>query len=330
MKMSLIDRYIAEVGRHLPEKDRSDIEAEIRSTLEDVIEEKGGVNETNIDGVLREFGDPVLLAQKYSPSKRYLIGPYLYDAYIEVLKRVLGTALPIFLTVNFLVMLTNDTGNVVGSFLRAAGNTFEAGLHILFWATVGFIIAERKGTDPGEYHHKSPRAWTPDQLPALPKKRQISVVEVISNITLVIGGIVLVALSSQILRAESNGESIPFLNPDLWKMWLPVFFVLAGLTLLHELFKLWGGNWTRPMMITNVALGLAAIIYLVALITTQQVVNPLFLSGIDVSFAASEIKNVTSWSTWTVNITAAVIISIYVWDMVESVGLAKAFEKQNK
>ncbi|MGZ9224021.1 MAG: hypothetical protein ACXW4M_00545 [Anaerolineales bacterium] len=39
--MSLIDRYIAEVGRHLPEKDRSDIEAEIRSTLEDMIEERG-------------------------------------------------------------------------------------------------------------------------------------------------------------------------------------------------------------------------------------------------------------------------------------------------
>ena len=32
--MSLIDRYIAEVGRHLPEKNRSDIEAEIRAVRE--------------------------------------------------------------------------------------------------------------------------------------------------------------------------------------------------------------------------------------------------------------------------------------------------------
>ena len=37
--MSLIDRYIAEVGRHLPEKNRKDIEAEIRSMLEDMIDE---------------------------------------------------------------------------------------------------------------------------------------------------------------------------------------------------------------------------------------------------------------------------------------------------
>ena len=38
--MNLIDRYIAEVGRHLPEKDRSDIEAEIRSMMEDMLEER--------------------------------------------------------------------------------------------------------------------------------------------------------------------------------------------------------------------------------------------------------------------------------------------------
>jgi hypothetical protein len=40
-EMSLIDRYIAEVGRHLPEKDRSDIENEIRTMVDDMIDERG-------------------------------------------------------------------------------------------------------------------------------------------------------------------------------------------------------------------------------------------------------------------------------------------------
>jgi len=35
--MNLIDKYIAEVGKHLPRKQRADIEAEIRSTLEDML-----------------------------------------------------------------------------------------------------------------------------------------------------------------------------------------------------------------------------------------------------------------------------------------------------
>jgi uncharacterized protein (UPF0216 family) len=38
--MNLIDKYIAEVGKHLPRRNRSDIEAEIRSTLEDMLDER--------------------------------------------------------------------------------------------------------------------------------------------------------------------------------------------------------------------------------------------------------------------------------------------------
>jgi uncharacterized protein (UPF0216 family) len=39
-EMNLIDKYITEVGKHLPRKNRADIEAEIRSTLEDMLEER--------------------------------------------------------------------------------------------------------------------------------------------------------------------------------------------------------------------------------------------------------------------------------------------------
>ena len=38
--MNLIDRYVTEVGKHLPRKNRVDIEAELRSTLEDMLEDR--------------------------------------------------------------------------------------------------------------------------------------------------------------------------------------------------------------------------------------------------------------------------------------------------
>lgn len=327
--MSLIDRYIAEVGRHLPEKDRADIEAEIRSTLEDGIEEKGGANEANIKSVLQEFGDPASLAEKYSSSKRYLIGPLWYDAYIETLKRVLSTALPIFLVVAFLIALANEPGSVVGSFLEAAGNTFDMALQVCFWVTFGFIVAEKTGADPNDAPRNQPRAWTPDQLPPLPKKRQMDISEVITSGALAIGGALLIAWSPRILSIQSNGEMIPFLHPNLWNLWLPIFFVLVGLTIVHELFKLAIGNWTRVLTVTNVILGLASITYIVVLITTQNVFNPAFVAVLAES-GAMGIQNTTSWATGTINVTAAVIIGIYVWDMVESVRMMKAFEKQKK
>ncbi len=37
--MNLIDIYVSEVGRQLNQKNRSDIEAEIRSTLQDMLDE---------------------------------------------------------------------------------------------------------------------------------------------------------------------------------------------------------------------------------------------------------------------------------------------------
>ena len=327
--MSLIDRYIAEVGRQLPEKNRADIEAAIRSTLEDGIDERGGANEANIKSVLQEFGDPASLAEKYSSPKRYLIGPLWYDGYIETLKRVLGTALPIFLVVTFLVGLANDPGSVIGSLFEAAWDTLYVALQIVFWVTIGFIIAERTGADPNDAPSKQTRPWTPDQLPPLPKKRQMDISEVMTSMALVIGGALLIAWSPRILSIQNNGETIPFLHPNLWNLWLPIFFVLVGLTVVHELFKLAIGNWTRALTITNVILGVAAIAYIVALITTQNVFNPAFVAALAESGARGA-QNTTSWATGTINVTAAIIIGIYVWDMVDSVRLAKAFEKQKK
>ena len=57
--MNLIDKYIAEVGKHLPRKQRADIEAEIRSTLEDMLEERkqanGQISEVEIIELLKEY-----------------------------------------------------------------------------------------------------------------------------------------------------------------------------------------------------------------------------------------------------------------------------------
>lgn len=327
--MSLIDRYIAEVGRHLPEKDRADIEAEIRSTLEDGIEERGGANEANVKSVLQEFGDPASIAEKYSSPKHYLIGPLWYDGYIETLKRVLSTVLPIFLVVTFLVQLANQPGSVIGSLIEAAGNSFYVALQIVFWVTIGFIVAERTGADPNDAPSKQIRPWTPDQLPPLPKKRQMDISEVVTSMALVIGGGLLIAWSPRILSIQNNGDTIPFLHPNLWNVWLPIFFVLVGLTVIHEVFKLAIGNWTRALTITNVILGVAAIAYIVALITTQNVFNPAFVAALAESGARGA-QEATSWATGTINVTAVIIIGIYVWDMVDSVRLAKAFEKQKK
>ena len=327
--MSLIDRYVAEIGRHLPEKNREDIEAEIRSMLEDMVEEKGhqtgkSVNDELIATVLEGLGDPKLLASKYAPSRHYLIGPDWYEAYVETLKRVLATALPVVAIVTIFIALAQNPIDFIDAASQAFGRVVDVAMGILFWVTVGFVIVERSDTKPNELGSAKTGAWTVDQLPQLPKKRQISIGDALASIVFVIGFTTWIVLP--FLRSQQT-ESVPFLNPDLWQIWLPVFFVLVVLTLIHEMFKLIIGNWTRPLMITNVILCLLSIGYIAALVTTQQIINPAFLATLS-DDVVDELRDSARWARWTVNISAVITIGIYVWDMVNSVIMAKQLNRQ--
>ena len=294
--MSLIDRYIAEVGRHLPEKNREDIEAEIRSMLEDMIDENSHqtgkpVNDELIAAALEQLGDPKLLAQQYSPAKHYLIGPDWYEAYIQTLKRVLATALPVVALVTLFIALARDPIDFVDAAGQAFGRVIDVAIGVLFWVTVAFVIVERSDTNPNELGSAKNNAWTVAQLPKLPNKRQISTAETLTNIVFITGFTIWIVLP--FVRSQGD-ESVPFLNPDLWQLWLPVFFVLVVLTLIHEVFKLIVGNWTRALMITNVILCLISIAYIVALVTTQAVINPALLATLS-DDVIGELRDSARW-----------------------------------
>ena len=81
----MIDRYIHEVGRHLPRKQRTDITLELRTLIQDALdaETEAGAGEPTTKmtaAVLQEFGEPEEIAAKYRPQ-RHLIGPALFPIY---------------------------------------------------------------------------------------------------------------------------------------------------------------------------------------------------------------------------------------------------------
>jgi hypothetical protein len=322
--MNFIDRYVAEVGRHLPEKERADIEAEIRSMIEDTLDERSHqagkpAEDRSITEVLEELGDPRLLAAKYAPSKHYLIGPGWYEIYIKTLQRVLFTVLPILAVVTFLLTLTNDPLNFGDATAEAVGSVFDVGLQIWFWMTLVFVFMERSDAVPNESLNSAKQAWTVDQLPTLPHTRQIAIGEVVMDIAMVL--FVMLWIVLPVFQAGS--ASVPFLNPALWNGWLPVLLVILGLTLVHDVFQFKIGNWTPALTITNVILGSIAIVYIAALVLTQDVVNPAFLAMLEERGVSSLIET----ALWSINISAAIIAGIYVWDMVNSIRLARQLKQ---
>lgn len=99
--MDLVDRYARAVAKALPEEQREDIIGElsedIRSEMEDKQSELGRpLTEQEVDALLRQRGNPLLLAARYRQDHRsvafgrQIVGPVLYPFYIKVLSFNLG------------------------------------------------------------------------------------------------------------------------------------------------------------------------------------------------------------------------------------------------
>ena len=88
--MNLIEIYIQEVTRRLPEKSREDIGLELRSTIEDMLPDD--YTEEDVKVVLEKLGNPVTLASGYRDRPMHLIGPRYFDIYVSLLKMIIPIA----------------------------------------------------------------------------------------------------------------------------------------------------------------------------------------------------------------------------------------------
>ncbi|MEC2603574.1 hypothetical protein P9X31_32945, partial [Bacillus cereus] len=145
--MNLIDLYIQEVAKRLPEKNREDITLELRSTIDDMLPED--YNEKDVKSVLEKLGSPVSLANGYLDRPMHLIGPRYFDVYTTLLKMIIPIAAVIALismvAENF-IGYSGDQAvlNVILQLIgKGIGEIFEVSLHVFFWLTVVFVILER-------------------------------------------------------------------------------------------------------------------------------------------------------------------------------------------
>jgi hypothetical protein len=162
----LIERYVREVERHLPKQQRSDVAAELRSLLEDALNDRAlsagrPPDEDLAVEALREFGEPEEVAERYLPSDRYLIGPRLFPAYLLVVRIVLIAVGGIML-LSFVAGLLSNTerlpdflrsqsvGNLLGEFLKLA--FVNLGLLTLVFAIIERVSAKKS---PGEEKRKT-------------------------------------------------------------------------------------------------------------------------------------------------------------------------------
>ncbi|MDQ0217359.1 hypothetical protein ELQ35_07535 [Peribacillus cavernae] len=307
--MNLIEVYIQEVTRRLPEKNREDIALELRSTIEDMLPDDYSEKDVNV--VLEKLGNPAALASGYRDQPMHLIGPRYFDVYVSLLKMILpiaGVIALISMIAEYFISFGED-GAVINIVLTIMGKgiwkIIEVGIQVFFWVTLVFVIIER--ADKGKDQHPlsaSFKKWTADDLkniPYIPKKKAIRKCEVFGSLMWTAIWATLYFYANHLVGVyESRGDGlefvIPALNQEVLLRYWPIVLVIIALELGLALYKLIKGQWTKKMAIFNTALELVSTTVFIVILSNPNLMHQEFITYM------SGLFNITAmqFNTWIV------------------------------
>lgn len=229
----LTDRYLGAAVKHAPERQRADLERELRASIEDALEPRldaGEPVDTAERAVLGGLGDPEKLVADWLDRPLHLIGPAVFLLWKKLLIWGLAVLVPITVVAVYLIQSLVQR-DLVGPIGDAIGAGLSVAMHVAFWVTLAFAIVERS-TDALRSLRKQ---WTVDDLPSRTPGRGEQLAEGI--IQLVAVGALVFALAWQQFNSiyESDGQPVPLFEPSLWLWWWP--FAIA-VTLLGAIVQL--------------------------------------------------------------------------------------------
>lgn len=296
--MNLIDKYIAEVGKHLPRKNRADIEAEIRSTLEDMLDERkqgdGPADEATIMALLKEYGSPREVADKYK-THQYLIGPRLFPIFEMVVKIVFAVVAVVSLIgLGLGIAKTGLTGPEFASTLTEwLGGLFTGLISAFGNIVLVFAIIER--TQAANELEKDFKEWDPKELQSEPDPDKIDMPDHIATIIFTTLGLVVLNLYPNLLslRFINNGDwvSFPLLTDALFRF-LPWINIMGLLQIVFSGFMLSQRDWTPATRVAGILVDVASMILTIVILRTPGIfgVTPEVLTSLGITESADTLS----------------------------------------
>lgn len=313
--MELIDRYVQAVTERLPESTRDDVASELRGNIEDMLPD--GATEKDVRAVLEKMGNPVALANEYRSSRRYLIGPAMYDSYVDVLKIVLCIA-PIVLAILGLagVALEPSGGNYLDYIAAFLGGAVEGVVHSFVWVTLVFAILEWAGVDRESLGFNE-KEWSVDDLPPAVQssKSKIDRTEEVISIIFTVAFVSIIVLKPELFGwwEQTNGalQVIPVFDLARLDAYLPAMLSLAVIGFGLSIYKIVAGKWTVPLAVANMLFNLAIAFVACLVLTDRNLWNPGFFTRIGEVFEVSAgTMDMILGIAVTVTIAAIVLMSV--------------------
>jgi hypothetical protein len=282
--ISLTERYLAAALRGIPERQRPDVEGELRSSIADAVEDRVAAGEDRAGAekaVLEGLGNPARLAAEYAGRPLYLIGPELYLVWRHVLLRLAGVVVPVVLAVLTAVELMGGAG-YADALVDGIGGAITVGVHLAFWVTVVFAFLERADAARETRTEIVGAAgrWTVDMLPEQAAER-VGIGEMVGEVfstLLTIGGLLFLRNLSSV--TDASGAAVPVFDPALTTFWFPILIaILAAIAVLQVLVYI-VGRWTIPLAIGFAVLEVAFAAPVIVLALNGTLINPTFAAEI--------------------------------------------------
>ncbi len=258
--MTLIDRYVHEVGRYLPRKTRSDIQAELRSLLVDALEDRVGPEptEAEIAELLNEHGPPKTVAASYYPEGQYLIGPDLYPLFKLVTMIAMAAVLGAQLLAWGLALLVGK-----GSFepLQALGGLLSAIPSTLGMIVIVFFLLQRFEVRPDVGDEE----WDPMSLPKIDDVEPVKRGERIAGIIVQIAILVLLVFFPRWIGFVVFPGGEFFADPVI-QQYVVLISVSILISLGLDIYLLWQGRWMTYTRMAKIGVNLLGITVLLLLI----------------------------------------------------------------
>jgi hypothetical protein len=281
MSTNLIDTYVSEVGRRLPRKTRTDIEAEIRSILQDMLDERSQKTNKPVDDemtleVLKSYGDPEKVATTYQ-GERYLIGPRLYPIFMMVLRIVLlVTGILAAIGLGVAVYQTTLTPlNAFETIIKAIANFGASIMTVLGNIVLIFAILEwalfRAGGKVEVKGLPKEKEWDPRSLSKVSSPNQVKMGETILEIVGCFAAIVVFNFYPQIIGFTPNLNSVvesgswasitffPLLS-EAFFIYVPFLTIVWALTIILDIVLLRMGHWNTVARINSIGLKVVGIL----------------------------------------------------------------------
>lgn len=249
----LIERYVHEVGRYLPKDERDEVQNELRSLIQDQLDDrtKGSPADEDVIELLTELGEPRKMAASYG-REQYLIGPDLYPAMMYVLQRGWVLVPAIAALVNVLVAgLSGDEMSLWGLFLDTAALVVQAVFTFTGIVVLLFAIFQHTGVEL----EQTGRPFNPLELPRVDDPATVDRAELGFNVAFSIFGVLLLTYFFLVggltltFNLSDPGTVLP-----VPRTWLAIDIAASVGLILIALLALRRGRWSAGLLLSEAGL----------------------------------------------------------------------------